>query len=148
MKFLHEHGVKGYVAFNTLIFTKELPDAETQLHLLEDSGVDAVIVQDLGLAQMVKALAPGLRLHASTQMTITSPEGLEFAKQLDIDQAVLARELSLRELERFKDARGAAGGLCAWRAVRGVFRPVPHQRIAGAAQCEPWRVRAGLPHAV
>jgi putative protease len=104
MKFLHEHGVKGYVAFNTLIFTKELPDAETQLRLLEDSGVDAVIVQDLGLARMVKALTPKLRLHASTQMTITSPEGLEFAKQLNIDQAVLARELSLRELERFKDA--------------------------------------------
>ena len=104
MKFLHEHGVKGYVAFNTLIFTKELPDAETQLRLLVDSGVDAVIVQDLGLARMVKALTPKLRLHASTQMTITSPEGLEFAKQLNIDQAVLARELSMRELERFKDA--------------------------------------------
>ena len=104
MKFLHDHGVKGYVAFNTLIFTKELPDAEKQLHLLEDSGVDAVIVQDLGLARMVKALTPKLRLHASTQMTITSPEGLEFAKQLNIDQAVLARELSMRELERFKAA--------------------------------------------
>ncbi|MFO1437474.1 MAG: U32 family peptidase [Verrucomicrobiaceae bacterium] len=104
MKFLHEHGVKGYVAFNTLIFTGELRDAEKQLHLLEDCGVDAVIVQDLGLARMVKALTPNLRLHASTQMTITSPEGLEFAKQLDIDQAVLARELSLRELERFKEA--------------------------------------------
>jgi putative protease len=105
MKFLHEHGVKGYVAFNTLIFTGELRDAEKQLHLLEDCGVDAVIVQDLGLARMVKALTPNLRLHASTQMTITSPEGLEFAKQLDIDQAVLARELSLRELERFKEAQ-------------------------------------------
>jgi putative protease len=104
MKFLHAHGVKGYVAFNTLIFTSELADAAEQLRLLESSGVDAVIVQDLGLARMVKALTPGLRLHASTQMTITSPEGLEFAKQLDIDQAVLARELSLRELERFKDA--------------------------------------------
>jgi U32 family peptidase len=104
MKFLHEHGVKGYVAFNTLIFTKELPDAEKQLRLLEASGVDAVIVQDLGLARMVKALTPKLRLHASTQMTITSPEGLEFAKQLYIDQAVLARELSMRELERFKAA--------------------------------------------
>ncbi|MBL9177890.1 MAG: U32 family peptidase [Verrucomicrobiaceae bacterium] len=104
MKFLHTHGVKGYVAFNTLIFTRELPDAEKQLRLLEEGGVDAVIVQDLGLARMVKALTPNLRLHASTQMTITSPEGLEFAKQLDIDQAVLARELSMRELERFKDA--------------------------------------------
>jgi putative protease len=105
MKFLHEHGVKGYVAFNTLIFTGELRDAEKQLHLLEDCGVDAVIVQDLGLARMVKALTPNVRLHASTQMTITSPEGLEFAKELDIDQAVLARELSLRELERFKEAQ-------------------------------------------
>lgn len=102
MTFLHQHGVKGFCAFNTLVFTSELPDAAAQLKLLEDAGVDAVIVQDLGLARMVKELAPRLRLHASTQMTITSPEGLEFAKKLDIDQAVLARELSLRELERFK----------------------------------------------
>ena len=104
MAFLHQHGVKGYVAFNTLVFTSELEDAAAQLKLLEDSGVDAVIVQDLGLARMVKQLTPNLRLHASTQMTITSPEGLAFAQKLDIDQAVLARELSMRELERFKDS--------------------------------------------
>ncbi|MCB1207950.1 MAG: U32 family peptidase, partial [Verrucomicrobiales bacterium] len=104
MSFLHGHGVKGYVAFNTLIFTSELPDAVDQLRYLEECGVDAVIVQDLGLARLVKKLTPGLRLHASTQMTITSPEGLDFAKRLDIDQAVLARELSLRELERFQAA--------------------------------------------
>jgi len=104
MAFLHQHGVKGYVAFNTLVFTSELEDAAAQLKLLEDSGVDAVIVQDLGLARMVKTLTPNLRLHASTQMTITSPEGLAFAQKLDIDQAVLARELSMRELERFKDS--------------------------------------------
>ena len=104
MEFLHAHGVKGYVAFNTLIFTGELREAEVQLRWLERCGVDAVIVQDLGLARMVKARTPRLRLHASTQMTITSPEGLEFARRLGIDQAVLARELSLRELERFKDA--------------------------------------------
>lgn len=104
MTFLHAHGVKGYVAFNTLVFTSELPAAEAQLRLLEESGVDAVIVQDLGLAELVKQVTPRLRLHASTQMTITSPEGLEFAKRLRIDQAVLARELSLRELERFHAA--------------------------------------------
>ncbi|MBB5040138.1 U32 family peptidase [Prosthecobacter dejongeii] len=102
MRFLHSHGVKGYCAFNVLIFTSELADAETQLRELEAAGVDAVIIQDLGLARMVKELAPGLRLHASTQMTITSPEGLERANTLGIDQAVLARELSLRELERFQ----------------------------------------------
>ncbi len=102
MRFLHQHGVKGYCAFNVLIFTGELADAEQQLRELEDAGVDAVIIQDLGLARMVKALTPKLRLHASTQMTITSPEGLELANTLGIDQAVLARELSLRELERFR----------------------------------------------
>jgi putative protease len=101
MRFLHKHGVKGYCAFNVLIFTSELADAETQLRALEAAGVDAVIVQDLGLARMVKAITPKLRLHASTQMTITSPEGLELANSLGIDQAVLSRELSLRELERF-----------------------------------------------
>ena len=102
MRFLHAHGVKGYCTFNVLIFTGELADAEHQLRTLEAAGVDAVIVQDLGLARMVKSLTPGLRLHASTQMTITSPEGLDLAQNLGIDQAVLARELSLRELERFK----------------------------------------------
>lgn len=102
MRFLHKHGVKGYCTFNVLIFTGELADAERQLRTLEAAGVDAVIVQDLGLARMVKALTPKLRLHASTQMTLTSPEGLDAVRDLGIDQAVLARELSLRELERFK----------------------------------------------
>lgn len=102
MDFLHQHGMKGYSAFNTLIFTGELEDAAEQLRALEAAGVDAVIVQDIGLARMVKALAPRLHLHASTQMTITSPEGLRFATELGLDLAVLSRELSLRELERFQ----------------------------------------------
>ncbi len=102
MEFLHQHGVRGYCAFNTLIFTGELADAARQLELLEDAGVDAVIIQDIGLARMVRAIAPKLHLHASTQMTITSPEGLRFARKLGLDLAVLARELSLRELERFQ----------------------------------------------
>ncbi|TLD70335.1 U32 family peptidase [Phragmitibacter flavus] len=101
MSALHEHGVKGYCAFNTLIFTKELEAAEEQLRVLEAAGVDAVIVQDLGLARLVKRVTPGLHLHASTQMTITSPEGLKFARRLGLDLAVLSRELSLRDLERF-----------------------------------------------
>jgi putative protease len=101
MEFLHKHGVRGYCAFNTLIFTDELPDAEKQLRLLDAAKVDAVIVQDIGLARMVKAIAPRIALHASTQMTITSPEGLRFARKLGLDLAVLARELSMRELERF-----------------------------------------------
>ena len=63
MRFLHKHGVKGYCAFNVLIFTSELASAEQQLRALEAAGVDAVIVQDLGLARMVKAITPKLRLR-------------------------------------------------------------------------------------
>src|SRR5207249_4713300 len=75
---------------------------EREIRLLDAAGVDAVIVQDLGLARMVKAIAPRLKLHASTQMTITSPEGLRFARRLGLYSVVLARELSLRELDRFQ----------------------------------------------
>src|SRR5271156_3820044 len=102
MAFLHEHGVKGYVAFNTLIFTDELPAAEEQLLLLARAGVDAAIVQDVGLAALARELAPDFHLHASTQMTLTSPEGIAFARRLGITRAVLARELSLRELAKFR----------------------------------------------
>lgn len=102
MNFLHAHGVRGFVAFNTLIFPDELEDAAEQLHCLEQSGVDAVIVQDLGLAAMVRALTPRLELHASTQMTITSPEGLAFVQEMfKLDRAVIARENSMRDMRLF-----------------------------------------------
>lgn len=103
MRFLHTNGVRGFVAMNTLVFTGELEAAEQQLKLLEAAGVDAIIVQDIGLSVLARAVAPNLELHASTQMTITSPEGLALMNRLGLDRAVLARELSLRELERFRD---------------------------------------------
>src|SRR5476651_498304 len=103
MDFLHEHGVKGYVAFNVLIFTDELAAAEEELVLLDRAGVDAAIVQDLGLVSLARERVPDLHIHASTQMTLTSPEGVAFARRLGVTQAVLARELSLRELAKFKE---------------------------------------------
>ena len=99
--FCHRHGVQAYVAFNTLVFTAELPAAADYLRLLSRAGVDALIVQDIGLVRLARAISPELPIHASTQMTITSPEGVAFAKELGIERAVLARELSLRELEKF-----------------------------------------------
>ncbi len=70
----------------------------------EDAGVDAVIIQDVGLADLARRITPGLRVHASTQMTITSPEGVAFARELGVRQVVLARELSLREFRKFDPA--------------------------------------------
>ncbi len=100
--FCHRHGVKAYVAFNTLVFTSELDDAAEYLRLLNRAGVDALIVQDIGLVRLARAIVPELPIHASTQMTITSPEGAEFARELGIERAVLARELSLRDLDKFE----------------------------------------------
>jgi putative protease len=101
VSFLHNHGVKAFVTLNVLIFTDELTDAVAELQALHNAGVDAVIIQDVGLAEISRRMFPALRVHASTQMTITSPEGVRFAESLGIKQVVLARELSLRELEKF-----------------------------------------------
>ena len=102
MDFLHRHGVKGFVTMNTLIFTSEMKAAEEQIRKIAAAGVDALIIQDLGLAKLARTVAPSVELHASTQMTITSPEGLAFIETLfPLERAVLARELSIKEIERF-----------------------------------------------
>lgn len=106
MEFLHRHGVKGFVTMNTLIFPTELAAAEAQLRKLAAANVDALIIQDLGLAQLARTVAPHVELHASTQMTVTSPEGLAFLESImPLERVVLARELSVREIERFQNAR-------------------------------------------
>lgn len=102
MEFLHRHGVKGFVTMNTLIFSGEMKAAEEQLRRIAAAGVDALIIQDLGLAKLARTIAPDVELHASTQMTITSPEGLAFVETLfPMERAVLARELSIKEIGRF-----------------------------------------------
>ncbi len=103
MEYLHRYGVKGFVAMNTLIFTSELKAAEDQLRRIAAAGVDALIIQDLGLAKLAREVAPNVELHASTQMTITSPEGLAFVETLfPLERAVLSRELSIKEIEKFQ----------------------------------------------
>ncbi len=101
--FCHRYGVKAYVTLNTLVFTDELEGAAEYLRALNRAGVDALIVQDIGLVRLARQIVPELPIHASTQMTITSPEGAEIVhRELGIDRVVLARELSLRELEKFQ----------------------------------------------
>ncbi len=100
--YCHRAGVKAYVAFNTLVFTGELEAAAEYLRLLNRAGVDALIVQDVGLVRLARRIVPELAIHSSTQMTITSPEGVRFARDLGVERVVLARELSLRELEKFE----------------------------------------------
>ena len=100
---LHARRMRAYVTLNTLVFPGELAEAERFLLQLQAAGVDAIIVQDLGLAALARTVAPDVEVHASTQMTITSPEGARFAAKLGVTRIVLARELSLRELARFRE---------------------------------------------
>jgi putative protease len=98
MNFLHERGVRGFVTLNTLVFPSELPSVERTVVQLTEAGVDAVLVQDLGLVRVIRAISPGLAIHASTQMTLTSTECIRVAEQLGIERVVLPRELSIDEI--------------------------------------------------
>ena len=98
MAFLHRRGVKGYVTFNTLVFADELPAAEEYLRGIIAAGVDAAIVQDVGICRLIRRLSPDFPIHASTQMTVTSAAGVEFAKDLGCDLVVLARENSIKDI--------------------------------------------------
>jgi len=100
MAFLHERGVRGYVTLNTLVFPAELPAIERHIVELTEAGVDAVLVQDLGLVRLLRAVSPDLAVHASTQMTLTSGECIQAAKELGIERVVLARELSIDEIRQ------------------------------------------------
>lgn len=98
MGFLHRYGVKGFLTFNILVFEDELRDAKALIDACIDAGVDAVIVQDLGLVKLIREISPDFPIHGSTQMTITSPEAVEFTKPFDIERVVLGRENNLKQI--------------------------------------------------
>ena len=105
MEFLHRRGVKGYVTFNTLIFANELAEAEQHLRAIIAAGADAAIVQDVGICRLIRRISPDFPIHASTQMTITSAAGLEFARELGCELVVLARECSIKEIAKIRDVQ-------------------------------------------
>lgn len=109
MDYLHARGRRGYLTLNVLIFPSELVEAERLLRWVGQSKVDAIIVQDLGLVRLAREVCPQVEIHASTQMTLTSPEGVAFARRQGISLAVLARELSLRELAKFPSPTEPSG---------------------------------------
>lgn len=109
MAYLHSRGVRGYVTFNTLVFSNELEDAESFLRSIITSGVDAAIVQDVGICRLIRKLSPDFPIHASTQMSVTSEAGVHFAEELGASVVVLARECSLKEVGAIKAKNLAAG---------------------------------------
>ena len=102
IKFSHLHHVKVYVTVNTTIFDQELDALKEYIHFLYLNDVDAIIVQDLGVAHLVKQLYPDFELHFSTQMTLHNTKGAQFAKQFGADRVVVARENTLDEIKAMK----------------------------------------------
>ena len=143
MAFLHRRGVRGYVTLNTLVFENELADAEKYLRTMISAGVDAVIVQDAGICRLIRQLSPDFPIHASTQMTITSAAGVEFARDLGCSLVVLARECSLKEIEKIQNTHGRAGSplpaaqLPASDGAQGTARPtrLPLEVFVHGALC-------------
>ncbi len=101
--YVHLHGSKIYLTINTLLKEKELDELYDYLRPYYEQGLDAVIVQDIGVLQFVKTHFPDLPIHASTQMTITNLLGAKFLEELGVERVVTARELNLSEIKEIHD---------------------------------------------
>ncbi len=99
IKLCHLYGVKLYVTVNTLIHESEFDESVEYVKFLYENGVDAVIMQDIGLISYVRKIIPGLEIHASTQVHNTNQDTFEFFKDLGVKRVVLARELSVDEID-------------------------------------------------
>lgn len=98
VRFAHLRGVHLHVTVNTIASDEELPALKAYLQFLDRIGIDAILVQDLGVAALAKEVAPNLPLHASTQMTIHNLAGVQAMERLGFTRVVLSRELSLEEI--------------------------------------------------
>lgn len=103
VSYCHARGVKVHVTLNTLLMDSEIPAVIEEIKNIAKAGVDAVIVQDLAVAKLVREICPTLEMHASTQMTIHNLAGALEAKRLGFSRAVLSRELSLDEIKYIAD---------------------------------------------
>lgn len=146
MDWLHRRRVKGFLTVNVLVFPDELDDAAQLVLEAAAAGVDALIVQDIGLARLARALAPELAIHGSTQMSITSAAGVAQAEALGCERVVLARELTLRDLGRIQQQlrqRGLTmplevfvhGALCVAYSGQCLTSEALGQRSANRGEC-------------
>lgn len=139
--FVHRRGVKAYTTLNTLAFPSELRDIEGLIRKIASAGVDAVLVQDIGVARLVRAICPELGIHASTQMTLTSAECIQVAQELEIERVVLARELSIDEIRKIRNQTSMAlevfvhGALCVAYSGQCLTSESLGGRSANRGQC-------------
>ncbi|GAB6157303.1 DUF3656 domain-containing protein [Desulfotomaculum varum] len=151
VEYAHIRGVKIYVTVNILLANEELEEALGFLHFLHNAGVDAVILQDLGLARLAREVIPELSLHASTQMTVHNIPGVRLLQQSGFERIVLARELSLAEINDIKQATGADlevfihGALCVCYSGQCLMSSLIGGRSGNRGRCaQPCRLQYQL----
>jgi putative protease len=141
MTFLRRRGVKGYLTLNTLVFPSELAEVEQTIRQVAAAGVDALLVQDLGLARLVRGICPDMPIHASTQMTLTSAECIEALREFGIERVVLPRELSIDEIRAIHRGTGVRleafvhGALCVAYSGQCLTSESIGGRSANRGQC-------------
>lgn len=104
VKYCHERNVKAYLTANTLVADSEMKMAYETIKAAMEASIDGFIVQDLGLAKMIKSHFPEARLHASTQCSVNSPDGFKKLEELGFIRAVIPREMSLEEIKEIRNA--------------------------------------------
>lgn len=149
--YCHERGVRCYITLNTLLFDREIPFALDFAGELYRIGVDAVLVQDLGIARVLRRELPELTLHASTQMGIHELHGLEYCKHMGISRAVLAREVSLERIKFLAENSDveietfAHGALCMGFSGSCLYSSMSGERSGNRGTCaQPCRKRASV----
>lgn len=145
----HLYGKKLYLTVNTLVKEREM---EERLYAFiapfYEAGLDAVLVQDLGVLAFIRERFPGLALHASTQMSVAGALGAEFLKQYGVERIVPARELSLEEIRKMKERTGLEiecfvhGALCYSYSGQCLFSSMLGGRSGNRGQCaQPCRLK-------
>ena len=148
--YCHLRGVKVYLTLNTLLTDRELPSAAQLAARASQLGADAVLIQDLGVLRAVRQAAPGLPLHASTQMTVHSLDGVKLCADLGFRRAVLSRELPEKEIEYICTHSPIEievfghGALCMSYSGQCYFSAVVGQRSGNRGLCaQPCRMKYG-----
>lgn len=141
IRFGHIHGRKIILAVNTLLKEYELGQLYDYLHPYYEAGLDAVIVQDMGVMEFIKTHFPNLSIHTSTQMTITNVEGARLLKEQGVERVVTAREMSLEEIQRIHDEVGVElesfihGALCYCYSGQCLFSSIIGGRSGNRGRC-------------
>lgn len=139
--FAHLRGVKVYLTVNTLIKNSEFSKLYDYLLMYYKRGLDAVIVQDLGVVKAIHEYFPSMEIHTSTQMTVTGADGVRFLSQFGVTRVVMAREVSLAEMKRIHEETGMEleafvhGALCYSYSGQCLFSSILGGRSGNRGRC-------------